>query len=182
MTNPISKNKINKWYNVDIAAYKVLYDLALLRFEDVISESESVTQKSIKMITGIVLFIGFFTTLLVNEHLSQLSNHISLIAWSGGFIFVVLCLLVFLLFPKLIRHRGLSPNTSIIDGLDNDEDLSNQLQLTYYNCISQIQANIDFMIHANKNRHIFYTIALIASILILAYIPSMAIYIILYRS
>ncbi|MES2427036.1 MAG: hypothetical protein V4560_08675 [Bacteroidota bacterium] len=182
MDNPISKQKIDKWYNVNVDTYKVVYDLALSRFEDVLSESESVTEKSIKMITAIIVFVGFFATILVNDHLSQLLSHIPLIAWSGGFIFIVLCLLVFLLFPKRIRNRGLSPSTSIINGLDNEEDRANQLQLTYYNTISQIQSNIDFMVSANRSRHVFYTIALIASIFILAYIPSITVYIILYRS
>jgi hypothetical protein len=182
MENPIREKKINKWYNVSAEAYKIIYELATNRFEDVLSESESVTEKSIKMITAILVFVGFFTTLLINEHLNKIYSNISLLAWSGGFIFLVISLLVFLLFPKTIRNRGLSPKTSIIDGLDNEEDRDYQTQITYYNAISQIQNNIDFMVDANKTRHSLYTIALILSILILVYIPPLSVYIILSRS
>lgn len=40
---------IDKWYNVGKEAYEIIYAEAKERFEDIISESESIANKSITM-------------------------------------------------------------------------------------------------------------------------------------
>ena len=52
-------SKITKWHNVNLDTYIIIYGLAKERFDDIVSEVESVTDKTIKMITGLLALVSF---------------------------------------------------------------------------------------------------------------------------
>lgn len=157
------KPNFEKWYNVNKESYKLIYELAKERFEEVSSESESITDKAIKMLTAVVSLFGFF----IGFALKQQSNY-----W---FIYVLIPLVVadiyylyHLLTPKESRLRGLPPSESIPKDLDNKEDQEFQTELVYYQIIVHYQNNISIMKKKNEDRIINYKIAIKLSLLILS--------------
>jgi hypothetical protein len=154
---------IDKWYNVKKDAYQLIYSQAKERLEDVLSESESITNKSIKMITALAAFLGFFIGFVKQ-------NHLEIGYQSVFFLFVLIdaILLYILVAPKEIKNRGLSPDRSIPKDLDADEDKDFQIELVYYQTIIVLQDNIDFMIYKNTGRATLYKWSLLLFLLIFA--------------
>jgi hypothetical protein len=177
----IPKSTISKWYNVDVEVYKIAFDLAKERFNDILAESESITDKTIKIISGLLVFTGFFASILFNKE-DLIKDHRDLLVWSSTPIIVNLIMLCLLLFPKKIRNRGLPPLVSFVKGFDDEENHGFQQQLMYFNCLSIFQANTDFMIIQNESRAKIYKFSLMLSIAVLVYIPFFTVYIILIRS
>ncbi len=178
---PIPETIIHKWYDIEIEAYKVAFDLAKERFDDILAESESITDKTIKMISGILIFTGFFTSILFSKE-NLIRDHTDLLTWSAVPILIDIVVLCLLLFPKKANNRGLPPIVSFVKDFDNKENTGFHQQLMYYNCLSVLQANIDNMISLNEKRAKIYTISLYLSISILIYIPFLTVYVILIRS
>jgi hypothetical protein len=175
------KKKIDKWYNVDQEVYLSVFDLAKERLEDILAESESITNKSIKITTGLLAFVGVFAGYFsANQNL--ITNFTPLLAWSGLPIFVNILTLVWLIFPKQTANKGLPPLIALVDDFDNPDDKENQMQLLYFNSIVVIQDNIDFMISKNELRAKFYSVSLILFLALIIYIPAITVYIISSRS
>ena len=156
------KPNFEKWYKINKESYQLIYALAKERFEEVSSESESITDKAIKMLTAVVSLFGFFIGFVFKQH----SNH-----W---FIYILTPLvaadiyyLYHLLTPKESRLRGLPPSESIPRDLDNDEDKEFQTELVYYQAIVHYQNNISIMAKKNEGRIINYKIAIKLFLLIL---------------
>jgi hypothetical protein len=149
----------NKWYKIDKEAYKIIFEQAQKRFEDVMGESESVTDKSIKMISILSGILG----VLIGVYFNQKVTHIPF--WLKGGIILLAAAEAFLLFnliaPKQNRNRGMTPEFSIPKDLDNDEDQKMQAELVYFQSIILLQDNIDFMIEKNKKRAQCYKLALV---------------------
>lgn len=57
----IREPKINNWDKISHEAYKFMFDQAKARFEEIISESEVITERSIKLLT---ILVGFFLALI----------------------------------------------------------------------------------------------------------------------
>jgi len=149
------KPNFDKWYKVNKESYKLIYELAKERFEEVSSESESITDKAIKMLTAVVSVFGFFIGFIFKQH----SSH-----W---FIFVLIPLvatdiyyLYHLLTPKESRLRGLPPSESIPRNLDSEEDQEVQTEMVYYQAIVHYQNNISIMKKKNESRIVNYKIAI----------------------
>ena len=147
---------IKKWYNVKKGAYALIHKEAKERLEDVLSESESITNKSIKMITALAAFLGFFIGLVVNNKWQ--------IGYLSVFFIIVLVdaiMLYILIAPKYVKWRGLSPKISIPNNFDADEDKEFQEEMIYYTSIVVLQDNIDFMLKRNNERASLYKWALL---------------------
>lgn len=176
--NEIAKAKINKkierWYNVRLETYIIIYELAKQRFDDIISEVESVTEKTIKMITGLLTIVGFFAGYLINKPI-LIERNIMLLIISGGLIIIELILLVVVVLPKKVKGKGMSPQFSIVQGLDREEDKSVQQELTYYNAIVALQENIDFMLANNNTRVYIYRITIPYFVILIPYIAAIAV-------
>lgn len=143
-----------KWYDIEIEAYKIIYDNAKDKFEDVISESESITNKSFKIISAAAI-VAVFSFNQLNRYIAKywlfpLEIILAILFISIGLI------LMGLLFPKEIRGRGIRPTISIPAELSNGLNTKIQDKMVYYNIISIIQENIEIMIHKNTQRAIYY--------------------------
>lgn len=154
---------IKNWYKVSKEAYSLIYQQAKERFEDVMSESESITNKSIKMIFGLAAFLGGIIGFYKGNDLATRYMGVFFI-----FILIEAILLFILIVPKDVRWRGLSPKKSIPENLDSEDDREHQTELVYYYSISILQDNIDFMIEKNTKRALIYKIALILFLMIFA--------------
>lgn len=158
------KPPIAKWYNVKKEAYEFIYNQAKDRFEDILSESESITNKSIKMIVALAGFLGFFVGYVKDKSLD-----IPYYKYGFALFIIVDAILLFILIsPKEIKNRGLIPSKSIPKNLDADEDKDYQTELVYYQGIIIMQDNCDFMINKNKCRATFYQWALGLFLLVFA--------------
>lgn len=152
------KPDFEKWYNVDKEAYKFIFDQAEKRFEDISSESESITNKSIKMLTAVVAMFAFFVGFVLQKKM-PIGNYAIFI---GLFVVNVVGIL-FLIFPKEGKQRGIPPKTLIPSKLDT-EVKEHQGEMLYYSAIVILQENIRFMLDRNKSRGKLYLISLIVAV------------------
>lgn len=151
-----------KWYNVDTASYKLVFEQAEKKMEDVLSESESITNKSIKMVATVAAMFAFFVGFLIKKNIPIGYNSIFIA------VFIVnVTGILFLVFPKEVRGRGLSPKKLLPTNLDNEEDKNYQEQMIYYSGIVILQDNIDFMINKNTNRANWYLAWIIVALVLL---------------
>jgi len=152
-----------KWYDVDVASYKFIFEQAEKRMEDVLSESESITDKSIKIITAIAAMFAFFVGFLIKKEISFGENYVPIFLFTLN----IGCAL-FLLFPKKVRVRGIAPKILLpLRQLDNQEDKAYQEHILYYSAIVILQDNIDFMIKKNAIRSIVYLVSLLLGLVLL---------------
>lgn len=166
-------SKISKWYNVDVEAYKIFHELAKEKFEDVSQESESITNKSFKMIGALAAFTGFLIGVISTANFIEGKNFIIVV--STILIIISDAILLYLLVvPKGIIQRGISPELSIVKDFDSPDDKEYQVQLAYYTAISLLQDNIDIMRGRNKNRINLYRWSLNVSLLLILFIAYIA--------
>ena len=155
------KPDFEKWYNVNKEAYKFIFEQAEKKLNDVLSESESITDKSIKMATAVVAMFAFFVGFLIQKKVP--------IGYNSTFIFlfvVDVCAIIYLIFPKEVRGRGLAPKILIPPKLDDKEDKDFQSEMLYYRAITTLQDNIDFMRNKNSCRANVYLVCLIMALVL----------------
>lgn len=145
-----------KWYNVNKECYKFIFEQAEKRLEDILSESESITNKSIKMATAIVAMFAFFIGFIIQKSIQIGYNSIFI-----GLFIINVSVIVYLIFPKDVKFRGLTPQILIPSKLDADEDKEFQIEMLYYSAIRLLQDNIDFMLDKNSFRAKVYLVSLI---------------------
>ncbi len=145
-----------KWYKITPEAYRLIYDEAKERYEDIMSESESITNKSIRMLIALAAFIGFTLDFAIKQNFKEIVPIYFLLA----IILVDVWLLYKLIAPKHVKGRGVPPDLSINKVIDYDENKDNQVQLTYYTLIVTLQRNIYYMIDRNNERAKYYKKAL----------------------
>ncbi len=151
-----------KWYDVKLESYKFIFEQAKERMNDILSESESITNKSIKMISAIAAFLGFILALSLKRGWT-LEIFIPFVV----LVIVDIILLLILLLPKSVRWRGLAPKIFIPKNLDSEDDKEFQEQLLYYSAVIMLQSNIDYMLGRNSSRSKLYSWALIIFLVIL---------------
>jgi hypothetical protein len=151
-----------EWYKVNKEAYRIVFEQAEKKMDDVISESESITNKSIKMVVAVTSMFAFFIGFLVQKKIPIGYN-------SVFFILLVINVtgILFLIFPKEVRGRGLSPKILLPKNLDSEGDIKYQEEMIYYSGIVIIQDNIDFMIEKNSIRAKWYLAWLIVALLLM---------------
>jgi hypothetical protein len=156
------KPDFKKWYEVNKDAYKIVFEQAEKKMEDVLSESESITNKSIKMVAAVAAMFAFFVGFLVQKNIPVGYNAVFII------VFIVnVTGILFLIFPKEVRGRGVSPKKLLPKNLDAEDDKNFQEQMIYYSGIVILQDNIDFMIDKNTSRAKWYLAWLIFALVLL---------------
>lgn len=145
-----------KWYKISIESYKIIIDLAKERLEEVLAESQSITEKSIKMLTGLLALMVFLFQFGIKQ------NQVNLIELSLIVLLFTsaIYLLMRLIMPKEVRYKGLAPYSSLPPELDHPEDIDFQEQNISYFIMLNLQYNISFMIEKNKSRIVLYKRAL----------------------
>ncbi len=156
------KPDFKKWYDVDKNAYKLVFEQAEKKMEDVLSESESITNKSIKMVAAVATMFAFFVGFLVQKNISIGYNSIFIIVFIANVTGIL-----FLIFPKEVKGRGVSPKKLLPNNLDAEDDKNYQEQMIYYSGVDILQDNIDFMIEKNTSRAKWYLAWLIVALILL---------------
>lgn len=152
------------WSKIDLDSYRFIIQQAEKNFDEIISESESITNKSIKILTfNSILFSFYFSylTKLNNYSLNGIELVIPLILF-----LVIVFIVLKLMFPKCIRLKGFSPKDllSNASNLDSIEDENFQLHILYYITIVKLENNIFFMKTMNTFRAKFYKKSIIVSV------------------
>jgi hypothetical protein len=155
------KDIAKEWGNIPIDTYEFLFSQVKDRYEEVMSESESITKKAIVLTT---ITVGGFSGFAGFKFTSEPELHWVVLLC---FFYVIDCLcLGVLLFPKEIIPRGSPPSEILINYLD-DENLSEtqNTALAYYQELRRYQDRIDTMKDKLSRRHKFYATALSLTIL-----------------
>ncbi|MDB5086196.1 MAG: hypothetical protein JWR09_190 [Mucilaginibacter sp.] len=153
---------------VSIDTYKFIFEQAEKRFEDILSERENVTDKTIKILTAAITFSGFITGIMI-QHKFYIPPLLIIITAIAILFSLVFCLIV--LHPKKARNRGLPPIASTPSGLGFANTSDTDEMMVYYNSICVLQDNITLTLKRNEERVVFYKVAqwsFLALILIMA--------------
>lgn len=108
------KPDFEKWYNVNKDAYKFIFEQAEKKLNDILLESESITDKSIKMVTAVVAMFTFFVGFLIQKHVPLGYNSVFI-----GLFIINVSAIIYLIFPKEVKGRGLAPKILIPLKLDD---------------------------------------------------------------
>lgn len=158
--------KIKGWWNVDIDAYKFIYESASKRLEDLISETVSTTDKSEKNLIFVLALASFSITFFSTKNIDSL--FVQVLITLAAIVFVYNLYLIYkLLAGKDIYRVGLPPKLSFRDDLDSDDNKDNQLQLTYYNAVCIIENSIEKQRELNENRFPIYNKSITTSTILL---------------
>jgi hypothetical protein len=144
------------WENIPLETYQFIYSQAKERFDEVHSESESITQKAFTLTSLTVGAVSGF----VAYNLKTTPNAMWIVLLSFLFVGNVFCLIK-LLFPKGVVLKGSPPTEIFNDYLDNS-DLNQEEKkiVVYYHELVRYQERIELMTARNSRRHLFYGISL----------------------
>lgn len=152
---------IKDWEKLPIEAYKFLFEQVKERYSDIMSESESITSKSFKLIS----ISGAVVAGLVGLKLQTNPNICLIICLAILHLCNFVCLIK-LLFPKEIILRGSPPNEILIEYFD-DNSLTDteKVSLAYYQEFVRYQERIDKMQFNISKRQELYKVSLIFTII-----------------
>lgn len=178
MEQNILEDKIKNWHEVKLESYKIIIDLAKERFSEVVSESESITDKSFRIL-GI---IGAYFTVLgyyVSSN-KQVLEFVNIPIAVIVFVFMLISLTsIFwffkLILPKFVINKGLPPLVVMPDHVDSKDDFEHQEKMLQYNIVVSYQNNIVYMSSQNEKRAKVYTKALISFYLFVCGLPFSAV-------
>jgi hypothetical protein len=188
MTNdaqPEIDRRLKEFENLNIQTYKFIIENAKERLDYLMSEAESITDKSIKMLTVISTLLGLFIGVILKD--GVINNHYLMILL--GFLFIAIsagsCIRSIL--SKKTVALGLSPKNILGDGVFDEISKTigkekNYLEIkAYYTSVILLQGNINFMLKTQPKRARIYNTAVRLFFITLIILPLIAISII-YRS
>ncbi len=152
---------VKDWEELPLESYKFLFSQAKDRFDEVLSESVSITEKSITLtkvaVAAMSGFVGY--NFKANPGLEWI------VVLSFVFLIDLICLVV-LMFPKGVVFKGSPPQEIFCDYLDNPSYTENEkTTIVYYHELRRYQERIDIMTKKNSQRQLFYGVALVVTIL-----------------
>lgn len=150
-------SRLDSWDKIDKDTYKFILDQAKERLGYLKSEEESITDKSIKMLTVTVTFIGLFIGILVKEARGVELYKILIVATCTTSLIVYLVLLIK---PKETKSLGLAPLNILVENFGKGRKAYFEAK-AYYVAIVTIQDNINFLMAKQRKRSKYYYTALI---------------------
>lgn len=143
------------WDRVHLDAYRLIYQEGKECFEDVLSETESITNKGLKVVAALAAFLGIFLGHAI-KHPPQ--------PWLIGLFLglaVANCLfLTLIIFPRKSSNRGERPAELIPPDLDKQEPSDHHAAM-YYHAIVMLQEKIERVVDSNENRATYYKVSLL---------------------
>lgn len=154
--------KGQKWWDIELGAYEIFLKAVKARFEDTISESESLTNKSLQMLALAPLLGGLIISKISNSGLN------GCIVYAGiGIAIVLLGALYNLIAPKDVFRRGVGAESLVPPNLVRDGHNGIQTLYAYYSAITTIAQNTNKMEALNGKRMPSYKVALACTIILL---------------
>lgn len=159
----IWKPQIKKHESVTPQAYKIIYEQGLQRFEECASESESITDKTIKLFTAMIALGSFFAGVSFTHNV-YFDNWVLLVL---AICYVAnLGILFLLMSPRSIYHRGLEPKIFFPTELD-EEPPNEQESIVYYQGICILQDKIESFYTLLSKRIFWYKVSIVGSFILL---------------
>jgi len=148
------------WEKIPPDTYKFLFSQAKERYDEIISESESMTNKAVSLTTisiaALTAFVGY------NFKVKPEACSVTIL---GALYLLNIIVLAKLLFPKNIIMKGSPPNEIFNDYLDNPQYLpEDKIAIVYYHELVRYQERMDIMTKKNKIRQAFYATAVCLTI------------------
>jgi len=153
---------VKDWEKIPLESYKFLFSQVKERFDEVLSESISVTEKSINLTKVTVAAIAGF----LGYNFKANPNIACTIILCILFLLDFICLIK-LMFPKGVIFKGSPPIEIFNEYLDNPiYTQEEKITIVYYHELIRYQERIDWMNSKNNERHCYYGVALILTILV----------------
>lgn len=155
------KDIVKDWEKLPLESYKFLFSQAKDRFDEVLSESISITEKSINLTKVTVAAMSGF----VGYNFKENPGLEWIVLLSFLFLIDLICLVI-LMFPKGVVFKGSPPQEIFCDYLDNPSYTQDEkTTIVYYHELRRYQERIDNMTNKNGQRQLFYGIVLIVTVL-----------------
>lgn len=152
----ITKN----WESIPLEGYKFLFSQTKDRYDDVMSESISITEKA----TFLFKIITTFLISLVAANI-KFNNSINDIVMPLCLVALIMVVFAYLMLPKKVIFKGSPPKELFRDYIDNKSYNDNdRVNIIYYHELLRYQQRIDIMTYSNYKRQFAYSIVLIMSI------------------
>lgn len=152
---------VKEWDKLPVAAYQFIFSQTKERYDEVISESESITEKAFKLISISGAFAAGVVSLAFKTNPQFNYTVILVVFYLANF-----TCLIKLLFPKQVIPKGSPPNEILIDYLDDasytEED---KTRASFYQELIRYQERIDDMEIRITKRHKYYMASLILTII-----------------
>ncbi|WP_018629210.1 hypothetical protein [Niabella aurantiaca] len=162
---------VKDWELLPLETLIFIFTQAKDRYEELLSESESITNKTFFFIktttaSSIAATVYFLKTPSYHRFI-----------WIAAILFVVtFSIYIYLLSPKKVIYRGSSPKEIFISYLDNKSYATEEkTKLAYYHELIRYQDRIESMTGRNDERNMWYKIALVLSVSIFILFTSMLI-------
>jgi hypothetical protein len=149
---------------VDKEAYKIIFDEAKERFEECASESEAITERSIKMLFGVAA-VGAFC---INRFLVKPPTMTNIVLLSVSMV-VESVMLIILIGPRKVYYRGQEPKIAFPKELDIEARIE-QVGVVYYELLRTYQVSIDNFYLILKGRGRLYKCSIFLGLGILVYV------------
>ena len=162
------------WDKIPIETYKFIFDRSEKRFDDILLDSEVVTERSIKLLSAVVLSISYFIALKNYNICHPIIFLVSILY------FINIILLLILIFPRNLVSKGASPKELFHRGIETSKNSENYSEnekkiIPYYYEILRLQKSIDINRKSNKRRYKLFVTSIILSAITL--IVDIAIYV-----
>ena len=150
----MEKLPVQEWEHLPIEVYQKTLIEAKEYFEEYCSETESITDKSLKTFWGLLSFTGVASGLIVSK------KHIFFVDFLlGSLIIYLLIRLYFIIKPRQTVYRGVHPLQHLTKDFDrSDLTKDDKEKLLYVNLIEQYMAKIELIEGLNKIRAKQYSI------------------------
>lgn len=140
---------------LNVNALKPIYELALERFEEKATESESITDKGSNLLIAMITAGAFLSGWAVQHKLAT-----TLILFFITLYIVEIVLLFVVIAPRVVYFRGLKPETAYPENLDAEPD-DKQEAIVYQGLINTVAIKINDFDTILRPRILKYKIALI---------------------
>jgi len=146
---------IENWKEISVESLKLVLSEGKERFSEVLSESETLTNRAEKFLTAIVALASFFSA----SFFANAKTH-NYFDWIFGLLMIGVTLYCFynsisLLKPKNVIYKGVKPERYDFDFLAREDVESLKAALTY--TIHIVDSNIEHMRNKNLDRVEYYS-------------------------
>jgi len=143
---------VENWQDIGLNAYKFIFERSVIKHDEIISESEAITKRSIQLLTAFFSII----ILVVGSTYKQQPNCM-IIGAIGAIVIVDLVLFYLIFFGLGLVLKGSEPQLMLREKLLTYKEDNVQLKRLYYEEIVRLQRSIlTNKLAVNKRRENYY--------------------------
>lgn len=164
-------SNIDNWNKIPTETYKSIVDDAIVRYDELLSQSENITSKIIQIILAISVLVSWYASFIFQH--SFLNKDYVVIG------FVILCIYVYFMLVSMLfpREKVVLRGSSVSDSFFNEEELINdtysddeKIKAYYFTKAWRYKKRIDAFRKICNQRSKQYECRLILSLLLFSYV------------